>query len=269
MIEDPTDPRLDPVRGLRDASHLDPAAPLIVEGEVALTRALAAGARLEALATVPAKRARLETMAAPLGVPVLEVDRGTLSEAMGFAFHRGCVGWGPRPAPVDSLDDRELDALRTAWRADQRRPVLVLERLADPSNVGALIRSARAFGSPLVLCDGGGADPWSRRAIRASMGNVFAMAVRICPDPLAMATALRETCDAELFAATVTPEAVAVDQLSVPSRPRVLVLGNEGDGLSARAIGACDRVVTVPIDPDADSLNVAAAGTVLLYALSR
>jgi tRNA G18 (ribose-2'-O)-methylase SpoU len=175
-----------------------------------------------------------------------------LCEILGYDLHRGVVAAAVRPA---------LDALGDVATVNR---VVVAQGLADPANVGALIRNCRAFGVDLLVLDPKGADPLTPRAIRASMGNVFGQRLAVTDTLLAVRQLRDAGCT--ILAATVGEGAIDVRTLELPARWALLV-GNEGQGLSAELIEAADREVTVPIDADADSLNVAAATAVLLHTL--
>lgn len=253
-VREPDDPRLAPFVELRRAR----AEEIVVEGEIAVARALSSTHPISALLLTPSHHERLRSRL-PESLPVLVVEAALLREVVGFRFHRGCVAVMPRPR-APSLE-------RALERLVDRGPrlVVVAEGLADPVNLGAIIRNARAFGADLVL-HGGGADPWSRRAIRAAMGLGFSLPV-LEPDDLAAAVErVRARLGARAVAAVVDDDAVLLPAYSPPSRA-VLLVGNEGAGLSASLRSIADDAVTIPLHPEVDSLNAAAATAVLLWAL--
>jgi len=147
------------------------------------------------------------------------------------------------------------------------RTVLVLEDLVDHTNVGAAFRAAAGLGADAVLVSERCADPLYRRSVRVSMGTVFQV-------PWTRLPAWPEARDA-LHAAGVTiaalalaDDAVGLDVFAATRAERVaLVMGAEGDGLSRRALAAADTVVTIPMAGGVDSLNVASAAAVALWAL--
>lgn len=235
---------------------------IVVEGEIAVARALAGEQPVRAILVTPSHRVRLEAVI-PAGVEVLEAGAALVRQVVGFDFHRGCVAVMERPR-VPTLG--ELAARVAAWPAGPRR-VLVAEGLADPANLGAVIRNARAFGVDLVL-HGGGADPWSRRAIRAAMGHGFSLPVVGCEALPAAVVAVRQALGlgARTVAAVVQPGAVPLGGYRAPERV-VLLVGNEGAGLSEPLRVLADDAVTIPLAPGVDSLNVAAATAVLLWSL--
>lgn len=259
-VSEPGDPRLAAFAEL--PGRREGEATIVVEGELAVGRALASGHPVRAVLLTPQHRARLGG-AIPEEVLVLEGSASLVREVVGFPFHRGCVAVMDRPRALEAAEIRERVA---AWPAGPRR-VLVAEHLADPSNLGAVVRNARAFGVDMLL-HGRGADPWSRRAIRAAMGLGFSLPVVTCEDLPGAVVAVREALGAEarVVAAVVQPGAVELPSYRVPER-LVLLVGNEGTGLSEPLRGLADDAVTIPLAEGVDSLNVAAATAVLLWSL--
>lgn len=259
LVRDPGDPRLAAFADLRGR---DEPGSIVIEGELAVARALAGEHPVRAVLLTPSHRARLEA-SIPAGVQVLEADAALVRAVVGFDFHRGCVAVMDRPR-APTID--ELAARVRAWPAGPRR-VLVAEGLADPANLGAVIRNARAFGVDLVL-HGRGADPWSRRAIRAAMGHGFSLPVIGCEALPAAVAAVKQAlgAGARTVAAVVQPGAVPLPSHRAAER-WVLLVGNEGAGLSEPLRALADDAVTIPLAPEVDSLNVAAATAVLLYGL--
>jgi tRNA G18 (ribose-2'-O)-methylase SpoU len=142
----------------------------------------------------------------------------------------------------------------------------VANRRPKCTNVGAVVRSA-AIGADAVLVTPRCADPLYRRAVRVSMGTVFQVPwTRISPWPDGIA-GLREA-GFVVAALTLTPDAVPLDEFAAAAPERLaLVLGTEGDGLSAAATARADVAVRIPMAGGVDSLNVAAAAAVALWAL--
>jgi tRNA G18 (ribose-2'-O)-methylase SpoU len=147
------------------------------------------------------------------------------------------------------------------------RAVVVLEDLTDVDNLGALARHAAAFGADAMLLSPRCADPFYRKAIRTSLGAVFGLPIvraRAWPGDL---EGLRAG-GLPVIGAVVDDGATPLAQFPPPAR-FALLLGAEGPGLSAAARAACDHLVTIPMSAGADSLNVATAGAIFLYALLR
>lgn len=141
---------------------------------------------------------------------------------------------------------------------------LVLENVQNPANVGALARSAAAFGfGHLVLC-GACADPFSPKALRASMGALVRLAVHRF-DTVEAATQVLHSANVPLYAAALQ-NSRPLSEVAAPQSAGVAVLiGNEGNGLSSAAVAAADQVVRIPMGGGVESLNAAVAGGVLLW----
>ncbi len=148
-----------------------------------------------------------------------------------------------------------------------RGRVLALEAMQDPGNVGTMIRTAAAFGFDGVLLLGPCADPWGPKAVRASMGGAFRLPVW---ERLDSASALEElrTAGMPLYAAALREDALAAGRVRFPSE-LVLAIGNEGHGLSAPVLAAARKVLRIPMEPGAESLNAAAAAAVLMWEVYR
>lgn len=229
----------------------------IVEGSLAVARLLASDFEVESIVCTPNQRARLEI---PANVPVFELRKPEIAELAGFDFHRGVLACAKRP--------RSTNAALERLHGRERLRVVVAEQLADPRNLGAVVRNLAAFSGDLLVADTRGADPFSRLAIRAGVGNVFRVPLLVSDELPATVTALARQLDAVVLAAT--PDATARDlgELDPPER-LILLVGNEGAGLSQELLAVAEHRVRIPVAPDSDSLNVAAATAVLLYALSR
>ncbi len=255
-VSDAEDPRLQPFAGLKTRG---PDGRVVVEGEIAVARALASRHPVDALLLTPGHRERLGDAIDP-SLMVYEAEAALVREVVGFDFHRGCLAVMPRPV---------APSLEALGRGVLPGPALavVAEALADPVNVGALIRNAAAFGALAVVLVGG-ADPWSRRAIRASMGLSFSFPVIRCEEVGAAVDELRRAMGetTRTVAAVVQSGAVALPDYR-PAWRTVLLVGNEGAGLSSALRAQADDAVTIPIAPGVDSLNVAAATAVLLWTL--
>jgi TrmH family RNA methyltransferase len=151
---------------------------------------------------------------------------------------------------------RALGVFEERWSPPAGPLCVALWGVGDPGNVGAVLRSALAFGASCVALGPGCADPFGPKAVRASMGAVFTMPVARIADV------------AELPGATVALAAREGEALRGPAEGDVTILvGAERDGLPADVVAACDRVAHIAID--SESLNAAMAATVALYELTR
>ena len=231
----------------------------IAESEKVIRRSLAAGHRprsylmaerwLDDLADVVGEAERD-------GVAVFVGEYDVMEELTGFHLHRGALASMQRPV---------LSSVASVVAGARR--VLVLEDIVDHTNVGAAFRSGAALGIDAILVTPRCADPLYRRAIRVSMGTVFQVPwTRVEPWPGGMAQL--QSAGFTVAALALTEDAVTLDQLAAePPERLALVLGTEGDGLTRRTIGAADLTVRIPMAGGVDSLNVAAAAAVAMWAL--
>lgn len=262
-VEDPEDPRLADYREIRDAERRRRDGTFIAEGRQVVRRLLSARRYRvrSALVTPPALHALGEALAAA-GVPTYLVRQDVVEAVVGMEFHHGCLAAGERGA------EPTAEAVLAEVLSER---LVVLEGLGDSSNVGALFRNALAFGVGAVFLAPGTADPLYRKAIRVSSGATVALPFARLADWPRDLGRLR---DVGYTVLALTPRADAVDigELGagrpLPAR-LALLLGTEGRGLSAEALAAADLQVRIPMAPEMDSLNVAAAGAVALHWLSR
>jgi TrmH family RNA methyltransferase len=220
--------KLKEIRRLARRRERDRAGRFVAEGEDLLAAADAAGwATVERL------------VAAGSGLAGTEVEPGLLAQVSGLGSGTRALGvfeerWSPPVGPL----------------------CVALWGVGDPGNVGAVLRSALAFGASSVALGPGCADPFGPKAVRASMGAVFAM-------PVARVAEV-----AELPGRTVALAARAGEALRGPADGELTILvGAEREGLPGDVVAACDRVAHIPIA--SESLNAAMAATVALYELTR
>ena len=150
--------------------------------------------------------------------------------------------------------------------------IAVLENIMNPTNLGAIFRSAAALGMDAVLLTSGCTDPLYRRAARVSMGTVFQIPWAYLPDAPDAADAVRLLRDAGFLSAAMAlcDDSVGIDDPAVSRAEKLaVVLGTEGEGLSAATIDVCDFTVRIPMQHGVDSLNVAAASAVAFWELRR
>jgi len=229
----------------------------LVESLLVLERALAAGHAPRALLALPGSVGAALALLGERGAPVFTGPPELLAELTGYELHRGVVA---------SLDRPELPD--PAELLDGARRVAVLENVVDPTNVGAIFRSAAGIGADAVLVTPRCADPFYRRAIRVSMGTVLQLPWTRTPDWDGLPPLLRGA-GFEIAALALTPQSIPLKEYADRAPERVaLVLGTEGDGLTAEALAAADVHVRIPMRHGVDSLNVAAAAAVAMYALS-
>ncbi len=263
-VDDPTDHRLDDYRALNDQAfrrRYEGDESFIVEGYVAIDRLIESEHVIRSVLLAPSRlerfAAHLPTLAAR-GVDVFVAERDVITEVAGFDLHRGVVACARRRAPL-GVGELIAAAVRIA----------VLEGLNDNENLGAIARAARAFRIDGLLIDHTCTDPYSRRTVRVSMGEVLALPIaRAAPDAWPTVLGELHAASFEVWAMTPAPTADNLWSVEIPDRVAVL-LGAEGPGLSRAALAIADRQVRIPISPDVDSLNVGQAAAVTFAALTR
>ncbi|MEL6985816.1 MAG: RNA methyltransferase, partial [Actinomycetota bacterium] len=149
--------------------------------------------------------------------------------------------------------------------ADER-PILVAVELRDPGNLGTIIRTAEAAGLAGVLVTGASVDRFSPKVVRASAGSLFRLPVMSTDDPVGTVAMLQDR-GRPVVAAVVASGAVPYDHQDLSGA--AILLGNEPHGLPAEVVAAVDRPVTIPMAPGVESLNVAAAASVLCFEAAR
>jgi len=252
-LTDLTDPRLSPFAGVLGRARDGLA---VVEGAIPVERACASGMRVETIVCTPSQVDRLRAHV-PESARWWCASKDVLSSLLGFSFHRGvlCSVQVPGPRNLDSASLRERDAPLVA----------VAVGFTDPSNIGALLRAARALRVDHVLLDASAADPFARKAIRASAGHAFNVPLTLCDGLLAQTLTLREELDAELLA--LTPGGDTSLRAVQGRRARIVAFGCEGPGLPDVWLKAATVRVRIPLAQEVDSLNVASAAAVTFFAL--
>lgn len=257
-IEDPSDPRVDDYRSLASPGPGRRQDAFIVEGRNPVRLLLASRFRTRSLLiATPAVDAMHDDLSRLAdGVPVYVASHALLRAITGFNFHGGHLAIGER-VPEPPLADL------VAPPGD--RALVVMERVANPDNVGGVLRNAAAFGAAAVLLSPGCADPLYRRAIRVSMGSALVVPFATLGD---WPRDLDRVRDAGYTLVALTPRADAPDIAHVAARRVAILVGHESDGLGAPILAAADVSARIPMAPGVDSLNAAAASAVALHRLA-
>lgn len=196
-------------------------------------------------------------------VPVYVAKPEILAQVTGYQLTRGmlCAMQRPDLLPVEEV-------------CKHAKRIAILENVVNPTNVGAIFRSAAALGMDAVLLTGGCADPFYRRAIRVSMGTVFQIPWtyiegKTCAWPEEGISCLRKM-GFKTAAMALKNESVSIDDENLLAEEKLaVILGTEGDGLATDTIADCDYTVLIPMAHGVDSLNVAAASAVAFWELGR
>lgn len=260
-VTDFSDPQLDIYARLTEVQLLNRREPdkgiFIAESPKVIDRALNAGCVPISflMETRHVENQAKELIARCGDIPVFTAELDVLTQLTGFKLTRGmlCAMYRPKLPTVEDI-------------CKNARRVAVLEDVMNPTNVGAIFRSAAALGIDAVVLTSASSDPLYRRSIRVSMGTVFQVPW----------TYLGEGGISDLRRLGFKTAAMALKSDSLPIYdPRLakidklaIVLGTEGDGLAAGTIADCDYTVLIPMSHGVDSLNVAAASAVAFYQLA-
>ena len=244
---------------------------IALEGAFLIERGASVGLAFEALYCVPAREAWARGLierasgapdadgaAASTALTPTVLPEARISEIAGYRFHRGAYALARRPETLEPIDVMPAPSGPST--------LLVLPEIGDPENLGASFRNAAALGCSAILLGPAGPDPYSRRALRVSMGAALILPWARLRGPEAM----EELSERGFCAAACVLDPGARDLREWRPPPRLaLVLGNEAFGLSEPWLEACRERVTLKMRGGADSLNVATAGAIFLYALAE
>ncbi|MFI5043624.1 MAG: TrmH family RNA methyltransferase [Acidimicrobiales bacterium] len=269
IVTDPDDPRIADFADLTDATARRAVEGsgghglFIVEGVITVGQLLASDYPVRSVLLTPARAESLGDLVAavPDDVPVLVAERSVLRAVTGFNVHRGVLA---------SADRMALPTAEQLLSAHDR--VVVVSRVNDHENLGALFRTSAALGIGAVLVDDQCADPLYRRAVRVSLGHVLHLPHARVGAVLGAFDAIRSTGH-RIVALTPRSGSVKVDAAAaqgILDDPVAFVIGPEGPGLDEAVIDAADHAVAIPMAPGVDSLNVATSlGVVAAFAAAR
>lgn len=264
-VERLDDPRIADYRAVRDRDLLGAAGRpgrFIAESRLVVERLLQSPIGVE---SVLVERRRVESMADAMeragrgAVPLYAVDAALLRELAGFDVHRGILAIGRRPPDADLAS-----LLPPAGPAT----LLVCEDITNADNMGGLYRVAASLAVDAILLSPACHDHLYRKAIRVSMGHALTLPTARAADWGAGLEELRARFGLRLVAAATGSESLPLDAVAPPERV-ALVVGPEGEGLSAETLRRCDLSVRIPMAAGVDSLNVAVAAAICLHRLSR
>ena len=268
-ITDFTDPQLDVYARLTEAQllnrHCLADGLFIAESPLVIGRALDAGYEPASLLM---ERKHIEGQAAEIiarcgDVPVYTAPFDILTQLTGFQLTRGTL-CAMRRKPLPTAEE----ICQTARR------IVLLENVMNPTNVGAIFRSAAALNMDAVLLTPGCSNPLYRRSARVSMGTVFQIPWTYLGEEMAdwpeKGMARLKDMGFKTAAMALEQDSVSIDDPGLMAEEKLcIVLGTEGDGLAASTIAGCDYTVMIPMSHGVDSLNVAAASAVAFWQLGR
>ena len=266
-ITDFSDPRLDVYARLTEAQLLNRFEPakgmFIAESPKVIDRALNAGCKPVSLLM---ERKDIDGSAKEIidrcgDIPVFTADRDVLCQLTGYQLTRGVLCAMVRPK-LPSVEEAVAGARR----------IVILENVQNPTNVGAIFRSAAALGMDAVLLTPGCSNPLYRRSARVSMGTVFQIPWTFIGEETAdwpeKGMDKLRTLGYKTAAMALSDHSVSIDDPNLAREEKLaIILGSEGDGLTDTTIAECDYTVKIPMYHGVDSLNVAAASAVAFWEL--
>ena len=266
-IADFTAPELDVYARLTEAQLLNREEPakglFIAESPEVIERALDAGCQPVSLLM---ERKHIDSQAKDViarcgDIPVYTSSLDILTKLTGFQLTRGVLCAMRRPQ-LPSVEEVVNNAKR----------IVILENVMNPTNVGAIFRSAAALGMDAVLLTPGCSNPLYRRAARVSMGTVFQIPWTFIGSEMSdwpeQGMAKLRQLGFKTAAMALRDDSVSIDDPKLLAEEKLaIILGSEGDGLTNDTIADCDYTVRIPMYHDVDSLNVAAASAVAFWQL--
>lgn len=177
------------------------------------------------------------------------IDKKEMQIIIGHKLHHNCMMHGIRPAetPLNKLDEQ----------------IIMLDTISSTENIGSIARSAAALGVHSYLVPGQAPHPYGRRALRVSMGYVSKLKINIYNDIFKTLEELQAN-GYTVYGAEVSEESLDLSEVKVPKK-WVLLMGNEGKGLSKEVQDACDKLVQIEMMPDIRSFNVGVAASILMH----
>jgi tRNA G18 (ribose-2'-O)-methylase SpoU len=182
-------------------------------------------------------------------------EKEELSKITGYELHQFIMACAEIP---------QTKTIEEIMGSNQSPVLLVaLDGLTSSDNVGLVLRNCAAFGVHALIAGETSADPWLRRAVRKSMGNVFKVPVIYSDSLVNTIKKLRNEYNIEVFGAQVTKESAPLYTVSLKSSC-CIVMGNEGSGVSSEVLDACSKSLYIPMTTGVDSLNVSSAAAIIL-----
>jgi tRNA G18 (ribose-2'-O)-methylase SpoU len=254
------DPRVAAFRNMKDRT-LRGENIFVTEGLLLTERLLKSRFRTDSLLVSERLAWQVQPLLPP-EVPMYVAPEYLIHELVGFPFHRGVLAAGNRG------EDLTLDQMLSAAEPRAELSLIICPQITQAENLGLVFRTAAAFGIDGVLMGQQCCDPFSRRCLRLSMGGVLRVPFVKAGDLAAELQRLKQRWEFEHVAAVLDRQA---DRLAGTAwKPRTaLVFGNEFEGLAPQWLAACDRRLTIPMQPGTDSLNLGVAAGIFMYELKK
>lgn len=259
LITDLDDPRIAAYRTLKATNQTRDLDHFVVEGEKLVERLLASRFPTASVLVTDRRAPRLAAVV-PDDVPVYVIPFERVHELVGFPFHQGVLGCGRRLSWPD---------WRSLWNEKAETLTLVVcPKISNPENLGSIARLSDVFGVDGVLAGPSCPDPYSRRAIRVSMGSTLRVPILVSNDLPALVDEIQTALCVTVLAAVADRDAEPFEAVGRPRR-LALVLGDEAEGVAPEWVARCARSITIPMPGGASSLNVSTAAGILLYHFTK
>ena len=253
-IDSLDDPRLEVFRNLKAKNAVRDARLFVAEGATVVERVLRSGLDVQSVLVSDRKFTTCETFLRQ-DVRVYRLSSELANELVGFDFHCGVMASAVRP--VAPKPEQWIPANGASL-------IIAADRVVDPENVGALIRIGAAFGADGIIFSKGSADPFSRRVLRVSMGNVLFMPITETDDLPATLSHLRHALEFHVCGTVLDARAIDLDSFAFPERT-ILVFGNEYGGISNDVRNVLTDRLTISMFNGTDSLNVAISAGIFCH----
>ena len=262
-VDSADDPRLAaygnlPERTLRGESLF------VAEGRLLVHRLLDSRFMTESVFVAEKYREEFEPRTEAAGIPLLVGPESLLSDVIGYQFHLGALAVGRRPAEDDPQARDRFEALL----ASDRVRLIGCPDTNKRENLGMIFRCAAALGIDGILLGTKGADPFSRRCLRTSMGSVLTLPFQRVSDFLQTLRTLRADHGFQVVGTVLDESAELLWDIEWSAKTAVL-FGNEYTGLTEDAVQECSHTVTIPMHRQTDSLNLAVSAGIVMYDLAR
>ena len=255
-------PHLEPYRTLKRPLEHQKEGIFVAEGEKVVRRLLESPLRILSILLThewfalykPLLEARSETISVHIA------EKELMETIVGFQLHKGIMA----VAKVPERTTLESVAARV------KRPLFFVaaDGIMNSENLGVIVRNCASFGVSALLIGESSCDPYFRRAVRNSMGNIFSLPVVYLSDTEKELRKIRSEFNAAIIAAHPRETSRSIDTIDFTANC-CIVLGSEGHGISERVLAACDMETAIPMTTGVDSLNVASASAVIMYEVQR
>lgn len=255
-------PELEPYRTLKRPLEHRAAGFFVAEGERVVHRLLQSSLRVRSVLLTKewfeAYRGLLDSRTEDLDIYV--VEKSLMEGIVGFQLHKGIMAIADIPVP--------MSVEQVAAAANHPYLLVAVDGIMNSENLGVIVRNCASFGVDAVLVGETSCDPYLRRAVRNSMGNIFTLPVVRLSDIANELASLRSSLGVKIIAAHPRLSSKTIESVDF-SADCCIVFGGEGHGISERVLGVCDISAAIPMLRGVDSINVASASAVLLYEAQR